>query len=121
VYAGILWMTARGEDSQVQKAQTIVKAAVIGLVLTMSAYSVTAFVLPAVLSNTDAPNGATQNRVIGCCYQCDPSDQFFYGGDYSQCDIVGQYPVEDPNSSENCLAVNRVTRRYDVIPSAQCQ
>lgn len=44
VYAGILWMTASGNESQIEKAQTILKAAIIGLVITMSAYAITAFV-----------------------------------------------------------------------------
>jgi cytochrome bd-type quinol oxidase subunit 2 len=41
VYAGYLWMTARGEEGQVEKAQKIISAAVIGLVLVMSAAAIT--------------------------------------------------------------------------------
>ena len=44
VYAGYLWMTAQGDESQIEKAQKIVTSAIIGLVLTMSAYAITAFV-----------------------------------------------------------------------------
>jgi len=44
VYAGILWMTARGNDEQVQKAQRIITASLIGLVITISAYAITVFV-----------------------------------------------------------------------------
>ena len=44
VYAGILWMTASGNETQIEKAQGILKAAIIGLVITMSAYAITAFV-----------------------------------------------------------------------------
>lgn len=44
VYAGIRWMTARGNEEEVTKAQEIIKAAVIGLVITMAAYAITAFV-----------------------------------------------------------------------------
>lgn len=44
IYAGILWMTAQGNEEKVSKAKDIVQAAVIGLVITMSAYAITAFV-----------------------------------------------------------------------------
>lgn len=44
VYAGYLWMTARGEEDQVKKAQKIVTGSVIGLVLVLSAYAITIFV-----------------------------------------------------------------------------
>ncbi|PIR03718.1 MAG: hypothetical protein COV59_04575 [Candidatus Magasanikbacteria bacterium CG11_big_fil_rev_8_21_14_0_20_39_34] len=44
VYAGYLWMTARGEDSQVEKARKIVYASIIGLVIVMSAYAITVLV-----------------------------------------------------------------------------
>jgi hypothetical protein len=44
VYAGILWMTARGEEEQVKKAQKIIYACIIGLFITVSAYAITAFI-----------------------------------------------------------------------------
>lgn len=44
IYAGILWMTAQGNEDKIEKAKGIVQAAVIGLLITMSAYAVTAFV-----------------------------------------------------------------------------
>lgn len=50
VYAGFLWMTAKGDESKVEKSQEIIKAAVIGWVVTVGAYSITDFVVPAILS-----------------------------------------------------------------------
>lgn len=44
IYAGILWMTAAGNEEQVTKATDIIKAAIIGLFITMSAYAITTFV-----------------------------------------------------------------------------
>lgn len=44
VYAGILWMTARGDETQVEKSKEIIRATVIGLFITMSAYAITYFV-----------------------------------------------------------------------------
>ncbi len=44
IYAGFLWMTARGNDTQVAKAKEMLTNAVIGLVIITAAYSITAFV-----------------------------------------------------------------------------
>lgn len=44
VYAGFLWMTARGESDQVDKARKIIVGSVIGLVIVLSAYAITVFV-----------------------------------------------------------------------------
>ena len=44
VYAGYLWMTARGSEEVITKSKGIVTAAIIGLVLVVSAYAITAFV-----------------------------------------------------------------------------
>jgi hypothetical protein len=44
IYAGILWMTAAGNDEQVTKATGILKMAVVGLIIVMSAYAITYFV-----------------------------------------------------------------------------
>ena len=44
VYAGVLWMTARGDDAQVEKSTKIIRASVIGLFLTLSAYAITFYI-----------------------------------------------------------------------------
>jgi hypothetical protein len=43
VYAGVMYMTAGGDDSQVTKAREAMKYAFIGLVLIMGAYALTNF------------------------------------------------------------------------------
>lgn len=45
VYAGYLWMTARGEESQIDKAKDIISAALIGLVVVLGAYAITTLVI----------------------------------------------------------------------------
>lgn len=45
VYSGYLWMTARGDEQQVEKAQKIIRGTIIGLVLTLSAYAITLFIV----------------------------------------------------------------------------
>ncbi len=46
-WAGFLWMTASGNEDQVSDAQSKVKMAVIGLVVVLAAYSITAIILVA--------------------------------------------------------------------------
>ncbi|MEI8360565.1 MAG: hypothetical protein WCG01_00295 [bacterium] len=44
IYGGYLWMTAQGEEKKVAEAKDIIKRAVIGLIIVVSAYAITAFV-----------------------------------------------------------------------------
>lgn len=45
IYAGFLWMTAAGNDSQVGKAKNIMITSVVGLVILLSAYAISDFVI----------------------------------------------------------------------------
>lgn len=45
VYAGVLWLTAAGDEGKVEKAMGILKTGVIGLVIILAAYAITFFVL----------------------------------------------------------------------------
>ena len=47
VLAGYNWMTAAGDEQKVEKAKDQIKRAVIGLVIVVSAYAITYFVLQA--------------------------------------------------------------------------
>lgn len=62
VYAGFLWMTAKGDESKVEKAQETIKAAIIGLVITLGAYSVTEFVVPKVLEKMNGSQPVPGNK-----------------------------------------------------------
>ena len=72
VYAGYLWMTARGEEDQISKAKKIISGTMIGLVLVLSAYAITVFVTgrfesqgpPGQCPVTSDPNVCTQTA--GC-------------------------------------------------------
>lgn len=45
LYAGFLWMTAGGDDKQVDKAKKMLINATVGLVITLSAYAITTFIV----------------------------------------------------------------------------
>lgn len=44
VYAGFLWMNAKGDDKQISTAKGIIVDAIIGIIIIFGAYAVTAFV-----------------------------------------------------------------------------
>ena len=44
IYAGFLWMTAGGNEEQITKAKATMRNAIIGLIIILSAYSITIFV-----------------------------------------------------------------------------
>jgi hypothetical protein len=50
VYAGILWMTAQGEEGKIESAKKILSGSVIGLVITLAAYSITNYIIPLILT-----------------------------------------------------------------------
>lgn len=54
IYAGILWMTDRGDLDYVKKAKSILVNSVIGLIILLSAYAITNFVL-STFSNQPIP------------------------------------------------------------------
>jgi len=43
IYGGVLWMTAAGNDQQIGKARTLIVAAIIGLLIVLSAYAITSY------------------------------------------------------------------------------
>lgn len=45
VYAGILYMTAAGDDTKVKKAKSMLTTSVIGIVIIISAYALSQFVV----------------------------------------------------------------------------
>ena len=50
IYAGILWMTAQGNDQQVVKAKSMLINSTIGLIIVFSAYAITVFIGSEILS-----------------------------------------------------------------------
>ncbi len=54
LYAGFLWMTAGGDEGNIEKAKKILTASVIGLIIILLSYSFTVFVFKTVLLE-DAP------------------------------------------------------------------
>lgn len=45
VYSGVMWMTAQGNTSQIEKAKDTIVKAIVGLVIVIVAYGLTFFIL----------------------------------------------------------------------------
>ncbi|TSC56479.1 MAG: Uncharacterized protein G01um101418_314 [Parcubacteria group bacterium Gr01-1014_18] len=45
VYAGFLWLTAKGDQAKIDESKEIISSAVIGMVILMGAYTLTNFVV----------------------------------------------------------------------------
>lgn len=68
VYAGILWMTAAGNEEQAGKGQKILTAAIIGMVIIFSAYAITYFVTTRLTPASSGPQ-KTCAQQGGSCIQ----------------------------------------------------
>ena len=44
VYSGLMWMTAAGNEDRIKKAKQILIAAVVGLIIVVSAYAITQYI-----------------------------------------------------------------------------
>lgn len=64
MYAGFSWMTAGGNEEKVTKAKTLLTQATIGLVIILSAYSITLMVIKIISGRyTDYTNGYFQEGI----------------------------------------------------------
>lgn len=50
VYAGFKWMTARGEESEIEEAKDTLKNAIIGLVIVLASYAISSYVVSSVIN-----------------------------------------------------------------------
>lgn len=61
MYGGYIWMMARGNQAEVDKAKKLIESAIIGLVIVLAAYAITMFVarwlVPITTSGVYIPEG----------------------------------------------------------------
>lgn len=96
VYAGYLWLTARGEEEPITKAKKIITSSLIGFVLVASAYSITVFVgkrfekggggskVTATLCSSDNPTWACQD-INGCNWKVEVEKKWDNCGEDTSC------------------------------------
>lgn len=92
IYAGITWMTARGDEEAANKARETIFAAVIGLSVILASYAITNFVTSRILEgNKDTSSGGMAggansvggtlgDEKVGCCIDWSPGAQYFDDG-----------------------------------------
>lgn len=73
IYAGYLWLTAKGEEEPIKKAQKIIVSSIIGFVLVASAYAITTFIGKRFETGgggegnvSEGCEGKTGQKVAGC-------------------------------------------------------
>jgi len=62
MYAGSLWMTSDGDEEKITKAKNILKNAVIGLAIVLSAWGITTFILTRLAGAINGNNGASDTQ-----------------------------------------------------------
>ncbi|PIT86477.1 MAG: hypothetical protein COU33_02920 [Candidatus Magasanikbacteria bacterium CG10_big_fil_rev_8_21_14_0_10_43_6] len=67
VYAGFLWMTARGEEDQITKARNTIVGAIIGLIVTVGAYGITAILVTRLQQGASGGGNPNNKTAQGCC------------------------------------------------------
>jgi len=111
IYAGIKWMTARGDEEVITKARDTIFAAVIGLSVILASYAITNFITTRILngvsettSSSGSGNGGTMGgEPLGCCTDWGPGADFFAGSGVpayrittlSDCQLQGDAPEPD--------------------------
>lgn len=70
VYAGFLWMTASGEEEKMTKSKEILRAAVIGLAITLMSYGITTFVVDKLKTSAGMTGGGGGGGSgnVNCCF-----------------------------------------------------
>jgi hypothetical protein len=52
IYGGVLWMTDRGNESEVEKAKKLIQAAITGLIIVIASYAISWLVIYVLAQNT---------------------------------------------------------------------
>ncbi|OGH69722.1 MAG: hypothetical protein A3C90_04075 [Candidatus Magasanikbacteria bacterium RIFCSPHIGHO2_02_FULL_51_14] len=92
VYAGILWMTARGNEETTKKALNTAIAAGIGMVIVLASYAITNFVFRAVESGELGGGGG------GGATECQSQGEGFDCRNIDDCRLI--FAVDDDEASK---------------------
>jgi hypothetical protein len=63
LYAGWLWMTSNGDERKIDQARDLIKNAVIGLLIILSAFAIVTFILRALIRATGAFGGGGSDEI----------------------------------------------------------
>lgn len=71
LYAGLRWMTARGNEELATKAKETIETVIIGLVIVVSAYAISSFILGKLLAPGTVAPGSETNPNCDTNFTCD--------------------------------------------------
>ena len=109
MYGGYTWMTSSGDESKVQKAKDVLRNAIIGLVIILSAFGIVTFILSKILVATGAIPGSMPggSRGIGG------------SGVLGSCSVESVYPAPDQKDVPRNTFI-MVTFKEEVDPKTVC-
>jgi len=96
LYGGFLRMTARGNTSQVEQSTKIITSAIIGVIIILASYIITAFVLSQIESSVGAGGGTDSGYPVSG----DPRGGFRGTNEYQSCSV--NYPGYSASCIETC-------------------
>lgn len=116
IYAGFLWMTSAGDESKVERAKKIIINAVIGIVIILSSFAITTYLINRFSSVTGGQNGGGNGSG-------NVSGRANYG--LSGAGVLGACSIESVYPSPNQKNVARnssilITFKEEVDPSSIC-
>lgn len=106
VYGGILWMTSTGNSDQTSKAMKTIIAASVGLVLVMSSYIITNYVIGLVEDNSSSANSKNS------CKNIAQNKGFTFGTCLDSCtgtwkEVPGVNPKKYCSSGQLCCGTTK--------------
>ncbi len=110
VYAGFLWMTSEGDESQITKAKQVLKNAVIGLAIILLSFGIVTFILSKFLIATGVggPGAGTSPPGAGIGF-----------GALGSCTVESVYPEPNQEEVPRNTAI-MVTFKEEVDPTTIC-
>ncbi|MFA6514331.1 MAG: pilin [Patescibacteria group bacterium] len=113
IYAGFLWMTSNGEEDKITQAKRIITNAIIGLVITLSAWAITTFVISRLFG---AISGTIVNNPQVPGYNNITNSGF---GAIGSCSVESVYPVNNQRDVARNSAV-MVTFKEEIGLDSTC-
>ncbi|MDP2684450.1 MAG: pilin [bacterium] len=103
IYGGVIWMIARGNEQETDKALKTIKAAVLGLIIVVASYAITTFVFDAI-KGTDESGGSDSSGSCseGATCATDADCGLGLGVCWYVCDVSGTLCTEPSSPSTEC-------------------
>ncbi len=126
IYAGFLWMSSGGDEEKLTKAKSLLKNAVIGLVIVLSSWAIATFIISRL---SGATNGSSSGCLDGESMSCGCGGAMVCsGGSYGSCvgsncsgGGGGNAPTScDSNINPGCQAAAQICAPSDYCDAGDC-